>query len=317
MRPTLAIVPALPANFLIPICLVAFLMAGAAAFRAKNATPLGLALGIGVLSFFWSRGAITLHSYGLFLVLGFFLSVYLACVEAKRRGVDPNILLDMAMPLLLVSILCCRILYFVVYPGQWQGIGQFFQIWNGGLSFHGAFVGAISVIAYFCWSRKISFFSLADIIVPGALAGYAIGRIGCLFNGCCYGHECNLPWAVQFQTEGNRAILTAPSHPAQAYSTILSLFLFAILWKMRLNPRWNRFPGQLTLIFFAFYAFERFVVEIFRNGATAPLAFGISWLTMAQLVSVLAWLVIGALYWFLSRRLVFSQPKNPDHVSAG
>lgn len=318
MRPTLAVVPALATQFLIPICLVAFLVAGAAAFRAKNASPLMFALGVGVLSHFWSRGAITLHSYGLFLVLGFFLSVYLACVEAKRRGVDPNILLDMAMPLLLVSILCCRVLYFLIYPSQWQGIGAFFQIWNGGLSFHGAFIGAVSVIAYFCWSRKISFFRLADIIVPGALAGYAIGRIGCLLNGCCYGHVCELPWAVQFSMEGNRALLTPPSHPAQAYSTLLSLFLFAILWKMRLNPRWNRFPGQLTLIFFAFYGFERFVVEIFRNGATAPLAFGLQWLTTAQLVSVLAWPVIGALYFVLARRPVLApKTSNPDHVSVG
>lgn len=318
MRPILAIVPALPFQFLLPICIVALLLCGAFAVRAKNPTPLFLAIGIGALAYFWTRGSITLHSYGLFLVLGFFLSVFLACKEAKRRGVDPNIVLDLAMPLLLVSIACCRILYFLVYPNQWQGIGEFFQIWNGGLSFHGAFIGAISVIAYFCWSRKISFPRLADIIAPGVLVGYAVGRIGCLLNGCCYGHACDLPWAVRFPDETNRTILTDYSHPAQAYSTLFSLVLFAILWKMRLSARWNRFPGQLTLIFFAFYALERFVVEIFRAGATAPAAFGLSWLTTAQLVSILAWIVIGALYAFLSRRPVLqANSQTPDHVSAG
>ncbi|BCM89602.1 prolipoprotein diacylglyceryl transferase [Abditibacteriota bacterium] len=310
MRPILAVIPALQSSFLWPIALVSLLVGGAFALKSRNSLPIALGAGLAVLAFLWTRGPITLHSYGLFLVLGFFVSTTLACLEAKRRGYDPNVLLDLAMPLLLVSVVCCRVLYFIIYPNQWQGMREALQIWNGGLSFHGALIGAPAVIAYYAWSRKIPFGTLGDLIAPGAFMGYAIGRIGCFMNGCCYGHACDLPWAVSFPDENNRSLdaagnflhMTPPSHPAQLYSTLMGTILFAVMWRMRLVPRFNRFPGQLTLIFFAFYAMERFIMEIFRNGATAPLAFGLSWLTQAQFASIVGLIVIGAIYGFMMRR---------------
>ncbi len=320
MRPILAVVPALPTSFLIPIAVVAFLLGGAASVRLKNAAPLVFAFGAAFLAALWSRQSITLHSYGLFLVVGFFLSTYLACLEAKRRGYDPNIILDAAMPLLLVSIVLCRALYFLVYPDQWRGFGEFLQIWNGGLSFHGAIVGALGTLAYFSWSRKVPFGTLCDCVAPGMFLGYAVGRIGCFMNGCCYGHPTDLLWGFRFPDEVNRAILTPPSHPAQLYSTFLGLLLFAVMWSIRTKPAFNRFPGQLAVILLAFYAIERFIMEIFRSGATAPLAFGLEWLTRAQLASILGLMILVPLYLVLSRRSnpqsAIRNPQSP-HVPAG
>ncbi len=320
MRPILAIVPALPQTFLIPAVVVAFLVGALSALKIKNATPLVFAAGVVFMAYLWSRQSITLHSYGLFLVLGFFLSTWLACLEAKRRGFDPNIILDAAMPLLLVSILLCRVLYFLIYPNQWQGFGEFLQIWNGGLSFHGAIIGALGTLAYFSYARKIPFGTLCDTISPGMFLGYGVGRIGCFMNGCCYGHESDLPWATIFHDENNQALLTPPSHPAQLYSTILSLVIFAIMWRARTKPAFNRFPGQMAMLLLAFIAVERFIIEFFRKGATAPLAFGLEWLTKAQFASVLGIVVLGALYWVLSRRphtQVALQNSPSSHVSTG
>lgn len=320
MRPVLAIIPALSHSLLWPVVALSLLLGSAFAWKSRNALPFALGAGLAVLAAFWTRGPIPLHSYGLFLVIGFFVSTTLACLEAKRRGFDPNILLDLAMPLLLVSVVCCRILYFIIYHDQWQGFGKALQIWNGGLSFHGALIGAPAVIAYYALTRKIAFGTLGDLIAPGAFMGYAIGRIGCLMNGCCYGHACNLPWAVRFPEEahretdlaGNFLHMTPPSHPAQLYSTIMGTILFAIMWRMRLMPRFNRFPGHLTLIFFAFYAMERFIMEIFRNGATAPLAFGLPWLTQAQLASIIGLIVIAGVYTFMVRR-----PRTGAQLASG
>jgi len=310
MRPILTIIPALPSVFLLPVALLSLALGGLFSWRLRNSAPIALGAGIAVLAYFWSRNPVPLHSYGLMLVLGFFVSTWLACLEAKRRGFDPNLILDIAMPLLLVSIICCRSLYFVIYPAQWHGWRAFLQIWEGGLSFHGALVGAPAVIAYFAYARKIPFGTIGDLVAPGAFMGYAIGRIGCFLNGCCYGHACNLPWAVSFPEEGNRETdaaghflhMTPPSHPAQLYSTLMGTLLFAIMWRMRLIPRFNRFPGHLTLIFFAFYAIERFIMEIFRTGATAPMAFGTTWLTEAQFASLVALVVIAGLYAVIVRR---------------
>jgi prolipoprotein diacylglyceryltransferase len=99
----------------------------------------------------------------------------------------------------------------------------------------------------------------------------------------------------------------------------MGLVLFAVMWKLRTRPSLNKFPGQLTLLFLAFYAVERFIMEIFRNGATAPLAFGLSWLTRAQLTSVLGIVAIAILWWVLSRRTApsvpFASPRS--NVSTG
>ena len=314
MRPILAVIPAFPSQLLIPTIIVAVLLGLGVSARLKSVAPLIFAAGVAFVAWLWSHQPITLHSYGFFLVIGFFLSVWLACLEAKRRGYDPNIVLDLSMPLLLLSIVLCRILYFLVYPSQWRGPGEFLQIWNGGLSFHGAIVGALVTIGYFAWKRGVSYGTLCDIIAPGIFAGYAVGRVGCFFNGCCYGFPTNVPWAVRFHVEGSNdpAAFTVPSHPAQLYSTGLSLVLFSFMWWARKQPRFNRFPGQLTIVLLALYGFERAFVEFFRRGATAPLVPGMEWITRAQLASVLAWLVLAVAYFVLSRRAQNQRSKQDN-----
>jgi phosphatidylglycerol:prolipoprotein diacylglycerol transferase len=319
MRPILAVIPQLPQSAFIAIAVLALVAGALGAVKTRSAPPLVFAAGVAFLGYLWTRQSITLHAYGLFLVLGFFFSTWLACLEAKRRGYDPNVILDAAMPLLLVSIALCRVLYFLVYPQNWTGFKEFLQIWNGGLSFHGAIVGGLGTLAYFSWTRKIPFGTLCDFVAPGAFLGYAIGRIGCFMNGCCYGHPTDLPWAVRFPDENNRHILTPPSHPAQLYSTIMGLILFAVMWKLRTRPALNRFPGQMTLLFLGFYAVERFIMEIFRSGATAPTAFGLEWLTRAQFASIIGLVVVVALWFALSRRSNGSPAlaNSQTHVSAG
>ena len=155
-------------------------------------------------------GPLKLHSYGLLLVVGFFAAVWNACREAQRRGYKPELILDLALPLLLISIIACRLLYVLLNLDQFQSFGEVLRIWDGGLSFHGAFFGALGVLGYFSWSRKIRFATLCDLIAPSVFLGYFFGRLGCLFNGCCYGYACDLPWAMQFPDENHRGLLTPP-----------------------------------------------------------------------------------------------------------
>ena len=114
---------------------------------------------------------------------------------------------------------------------------------------------------------------------------FDVGRIGCFLNGCCYGHACDMPWAMVFPVEGGHAgDRTPPSHPTQLYSAALALLLLGVMQRAKLSEKFNQFPGQLTLLFFALYAVERFFIEFFRAGATARYLFG-SPLTEAQFVS--------------------------------
>jgi phosphatidylglycerol:prolipoprotein diacylglycerol transferase len=292
-------------------------------------TPLAIGAFVVALLWVWSRNEVKLHSYGLLLIVGFVAAAWDAAREARRRGVDPNIIGDLALPLLLVCIACCRVLYVALNRSQFSSPAQWVRIWDGGLSFHGALVGAVAVVAFYGWKSRLGFWRLADIIAPSVFLGYAFGRLGCFLNGCCYGEPCALPWAMVFRVEGGPAgALTPPSHPAQLYSAILAVLLWTVMRGARVRPTWNRFPGQLTLLFFALYAVERFIIEIFRRGATARTVLGTDWLTEAQLISVGGMVFIAAFWLVQSRRrrpqvLASVEPgletnlePSTDHVSA-
>jgi phosphatidylglycerol:prolipoprotein diacylglycerol transferase len=200
------------------------------------------------------------------------------------------------------------------------------RLWDGGLSFHGSLIAAPAVVWFYAWSNKMSFGELADIIAPSVFLGYAVARLGCFFNGCCYGAVCQLPWAVQFHAEGRPAgELTPPSHPAQLYSSLLSIMFFGIMQRAKFSSFFNRFAGQLTLLFFALYAVERAIVEIFRNGATAAPILGTTWFTQAQFISVAMILAVAVVWIVLSRRAEYSRRQgstptlssNPPNVSSG
>jgi phosphatidylglycerol:prolipoprotein diacylglycerol transferase len=184
------------------------------------------------------------------------------------------------------------------------------RVWDGGLSFHGVFVGGFATIAFYAWKNKISFAALCDLIAPSVFLGYFFGRIGCFLNGCCYGHACDLPWAMRFPDEHHRGFLTPPSHPAQLYSAALALILFWAMQRAKLLPKFNQFSGQLTLLFLALYMVERAFMEYFRLGATAEPAFGIPWLSKGQFVSVVVLAIIALLWNAMTRRAHKARPSS-------
>lgn len=346
MLPILADIPPLPQSWLWPLCALLVLggiavtaamsrapipsesLSGAANSSASDdagarmqaaLTPLFFALIGCAMLWVWHRNPIKIHAYGLMLIVGFLASTWMSCAEAKRRGYDPNLIIDLAMPLLLVTIALCRVLYIILNHEQFSSPAEWIRLWDGGLSFHGALVGAVLVVAYFGWRSKLGFWRLADVVAPSVFFGYAWGRLGCFLNGCCYGAACDLPWAMVFPVEGARHLNTPPSHPAQLYSAIAVLGLFAFMQRAKMQPLFNRFAGQLTLLFMGLYAVERFVIEIFRNGATARTVLGTSWLTQAQVASILGIAVIVALWLWKSRTHINAQSaiENPQsNVSA-
>ena len=323
MKPILFTIPQIPAG-LLPI-IAALLVVGALAWLgigyslAKKAgtapdflSPLvvcGVLAGVAILL---SRVSIPVHSYGLFVVTGYFVGIWLAVLEARRKEVDPNIFLDMALPFLFVTVIMCRVLYIALDPGQFHSFGDMLKVWSGGLSFHGAIIGAFMVVGYYAYTRRVSLLTLGDTLAPGVFLGYAIGRLGCFFNGCCYGGVCDLPWAVQFPDELHRGQLTPPSHPAQLYSSLLALACFAFMRRAKLMPQFNRFAGQMMLMFLALYAVERGIVEIFRNGTTATTVLGTTWMTQAQLTSVIGLVAVAITWGFLARRVQHPTLKPQD-----
>jgi phosphatidylglycerol:prolipoprotein diacylglycerol transferase len=214
----------------------------------------------------------TIRSYGVMLFIAFMLAIWHAVSSAKRRpqeGISVEETLDVSIWMILSGILFARLIFVLLDPDPSQyNIKNVFAVWNGGISFDGALFGALLAMLVYCRVKHIVFLNMADRMAAPAMIGYAIGRIGCLLNGCCYGRPTDLPWGIRFQEQiGSITYWTQPSHPTQLYATLISLVWYALLtWRER---RGRAFIGELTCIYMMLSAVERFTIEIWRAGATS------------------------------------------------
>jgi len=155
-------------------------------------------------------GGFGIKTYGFCMMVGFLSAVWLAMRRASRVKADPDIVLDLSFLSLVFGVGGARVFYVVHY---WQS--QFadapnkllavINITQGGLEFLGGFLGAFGAIVIYSLAKRISLRMYMDIMAPSALWGLAFGRLGCFFNGCCFGGVCATaasapayPWAVRF-----------------------------------------------------------------------------------------------------------------------
>ncbi|MBP9128069.1 MAG: prolipoprotein diacylglyceryl transferase [Elusimicrobia bacterium] len=175
-------------------------------------------------------GPITLHTYGLLAALGFLAGYALATRRAKQAGLSPSLVGDALTPVVVSGILGARIFYVVFHGSEFSGAWlDTLKIWQGGLMWQGGFLGALSALVIFARRKKVPFLFLADLFAPAAALGQAVGRIGCLFAGCCFGHGCAFPWAVTFRHSESLAPLGVPLHPTQLYDAGLNLLICFVL----------------------------------------------------------------------------------------
>jgi len=134
---------------------------------------------------------------------------------------------------------------------------------KGGLVFLGGFLFDLAAVIWFAKRKNIPLMKLLDVLAPGSALGYAIGRVGCFLNGCCFGCPANLPWAVKFPA-GSLAYSYYPNqmvHPTQLYAILSMTLAFLILL---LIYRRKKYDGQLFYWFLVFYGSYRLIVEFFR-----------------------------------------------------
>jgi phosphatidylglycerol:prolipoprotein diacylglycerol transferase len=134
-----------------------------------------------------------IYGFGAMLLVAFIASTFVACRRARREGIAPELVQDVAMWILFGGLVGARILFMIQYHQQFtHPLRQFFFIWEGGLIFYGSVLGGVVgyLLAYWFILRKhrISSWKLADIYAPSVALGLCLGRIGCFLNGCCYGN---------------------------------------------------------------------------------------------------------------------------------
>lgn len=217
----------------------------------------------------------------------YFLIISLACViatmwfirRAEARGLTKVSAIDITLVCLISGFLGARLLH-VMYedPAYYrESPWRIFQIWNGGFVFYGGVIGAFFGTSAFCNWRREPFWLWADLAAAPISLGYALGRIGCFLNGCCYGKYCDLPWAVHMQG-GLR-------HPTQLYATFWDLIVVGLIVKFEGRAK---HVGQVFGAWLFLHALGRAIMEMFRDDPRGNMIFGMS------IGSILS-LAIGAL----------------------
>ncbi len=167
---------------------------------------------------------------------------------------------------------------------------RIFFVWEGGMSFHGGFLGVLIAMWWFARSRKKRWLEITDFIAPLVPLGLGAGRLGNFINAELWGRPTDLPWGMVFPKVDN-----LPRHPSQLYEFLLEgLVLFALLWLF--SRRWRPL-GAVSAVFLIGYGLLRFLVEFSRepDSFLGLLALNLSMGQWLSLPMVLAG--IGLLVW--------------------
>ena len=235
---------------------------------------------------------LAIKSYGVMMLVGFAAGGIWMAYAANEDNFGVPGVMDVVLAALVGGIIGSRIIYVLLNLHSFTGISDMFDLWAGGLSFHGGVAGGFLGVYLCCRWRGYNFLRIADLFGPGVALGYASARIGCFLNGCCHGTPTDLSWAVTFPSTGACTTPGIPVHPTQLYAAALSLIIFAILiW---LRPHMKR-PGHLLVTYLMLYSVMRFGLEFTRAGATARYLTEGFFMTEAQLASAIIFLLGGIL----------------------
>ena len=174
------------------------------------------------------------------------------------------------------------------------------EVWQGGMSFHGGFLGVIAGILLFTHRYSLPLFQVGDAVALAAPPGVFFGRIANFINGELWGRTTDVPWSMVFPGAGPE-----PRHPSQLYEAGLEgLLLGAVIWWLALRRDWLKMPGRIIGAFFIGYGMARSFVENFRQWDAHigfALEIGGGGLTMGQLLS-LPMILIGCVFLIAARR---------------
>jgi phosphatidylglycerol:prolipoprotein diacylglycerol transferase len=237
-------------------------------------------------------GPVAVRWYGVMYLAGF-LAFWWLGARRIRQGLAPinRAQLDDLLFTLVVGVIVGGRLGYVVFYKPLHFLAhplEIFAIWQGGMSFHGGFLGVLAAAWFFAWRNRIGWWDLMDFVAPLVPIGLGTGRLGNFINGELWGRVTDVPWGMVFRDAG-----AAPRHPSQLYQMALEgIALFALLWwfSSRKRPRM-----QVSALFLVGYGVFRFTAEFARE-PDAFLGLLALWLTMGQWLS-LPMIVAGIVLW--------------------
>ncbi len=276
-------------------------------------------------------GPLKVHWYGIIITTGMMLAAYIAALETKRKGGDPNIVWDGVLYVILLGIVGARLYHVFSSPNDGSNSGwayysqnplQILAVWNGGLGIYGGLLGGIVGTAWVCFKHRANFWRLADSILPGVALAQSIGRWGNFFNQELYGGPTGSAWwgvtidaayrirtpKVDF-TDLQTYPLDTRFHPTFFYESVWSFFGFLGLMYVARRFQDKLHDGDVSGLYFIWYGLGRAWIELFFR----PDAWTLGSLPTAVIIS-LGVIAFGLIILIANR--VMRKPSTPQPIPA-
>jgi len=260
-------------------------------------------------------GKFFIPTYGTLVALGFLLALWITIRLAKRAKLPVEPVTNLAIYCALAGLAGAK-LFMVLFDFKqyWDDPASLFSLntLQAAGVYQGGFLVALVMAIWYMRRNHLPALATCDVFAPGIAAGQAIGRIGCFAAGCCWGTECQLPWAVTFRNPEAYNLtgvpLGIPLHPAQLYESLADALIFLVLYRLIARPH---AAGAILGWYLALYSGARFAVEFFRYHEQG-LHFGLSftqWISLATLAAGIGLLV--------ARRASAAEPRAAASVPPG
>jgi len=253
-------------------------------------------------------GGIPVYWYGILIVTATMMGGWVASIEAKRRGLNPDEVWNGLTVALILGIIGAR-LYHVFSSPEGGSVGwsyyrqnplAIFKIWEGGLGIYGAIIGGVLGVVLYSWLRKFDPLMWLDIGAPGLAIGQVIGRWGNFVNQELYGPPTDLPWGITIENRDmapyndlTRYPPTTRFHPLFLYESLWSLLGFALLMWIGRRFKDRLHSGEILMLYLIWYPMGRFFIEFLR-----PDAWMLGGLAAAQVfaLALIALAILGLVY---------------------
>src|SRR5271165_937320 len=244
-------------------------------------------------------GDFFLPTYGLLVAIGFLLGLWVTVRLARRAQLPDDKITNLVIYCALAGLAGAKLFMFLFdWRIYWNKPGEIFTLstLRAAGVYQGGFLVALLVAILYMRHTRLPILPTCDVFSPGIAIAHAIGRVGCLAAGCCWGRETHVPWAITFTSPDAYNMSGTPLfvglHPTQIYESIANLLLFGFLyWRIRRS----HFAGEIFAWYLTLYSMARFVIEFYRvheQGTYANLSLT-QWIALATLLCGAGLLMYG------------------------
>jgi len=232
-------------------------------------------------------GRFALPTYGALVALAVVVALWTVKLRGDRAGLDGGRLVDLCLWVVIWALIGSKVtLVLVELPRYLAHPRELVGVVRAGGVFLGGFLTALATGVVLVRRYRMEWLPTLDVIIPSLALAHAIGRVGCLMAGCCWGKACSLPWAITYQDPRAAANvgtpLGVPVHPFPVYEGLFDLALYAVLARLY----WRRpRPGVVFALYLVLYGLGRFLLEFTRGDAARGFPFG-GVLSTSQLIAV-------------------------------